>query len=99
MNITLVDDDKNQLELLHRVIKIRHVLKYIVNAVRHFIDTNDKSGLADFCDKVEETQLYIGNIPYTGCSAVYGVLYHYIRRSEDSDIDFCYKGILSESML
>lgn len=72
--------------------KTRHDLKHILNAVRHFIDTNDKSGLADFCDTVEETQLYSGNVPYTGCSAVDGVLYHYIKRSESLDIRFSYKG-------
>ena len=72
--------------------KTRHDLKHILNAVRHFIDTNDKSGLSAFCDTVEETQLYSGNVPYTGCSAVDGVLYHYIKRSEPSDIRFSYKG-------
>ena len=72
--------------------KTRHDLKHILNAVRHFIDTNDKSGLSEFCDTVEETQLYDTNVPYTGCSAVDGVLYHYIKRSEASDIRFSYKG-------
>lgn len=70
----------------------RHDLKHILNAVRRFIDTNDKSGLSDFCDTVEETQLYSTNLPYTGCSAVDGVLYHYIKRSENEGIRFSYKG-------
>ena len=72
--------------------KTRHDLKHILNAVRHFIDTNDKSGLSDFCDTVEENQLYSGNVPYTGCSVVDGVLYHYIKRSEAEGICFGYKG-------
>jgi hypothetical protein len=72
--------------------KTRHDLKHILNAVRHFIDTNDKSGLSEFCYTVEETQLCDTNVPYTGCSAVDGVLYHYIKRSEASDIRFSYKG-------
>ena len=72
--------------------KTRHDLKHILNAVRHFIDTNDKSGLSDFCDTVEETQLYSGKVPYTGCSAVDGVLYHYVKRSEAEGIRFIYKG-------
>ena len=70
----------------------RHDLKHILNAVRRFIDTNDKSGLSDFCDTVEETQLYSTNLPYTGYSAVDGVLYHYIKRSETEGIRFSYKG-------
>jgi sensor histidine kinase regulating citrate/malate metabolism len=72
--------------------KTRHDLKHILNAVRHFIDTNDKSGLSEFCYTVEETQLCDTNVPHTGCSAVDGVLYHYIKRSEASDIRFSYKG-------
>ena len=72
--------------------KTRHDLKHILNAVRHFIDTNDKSGLSMFCDTVEETQLYSGNVPYTGSSAVDGVIYHYIKRSETEGIRFSYKG-------
>lgn len=77
--------------------KIKHDLKHILNAVRHYIDTNDKSGLADFCDTVEDTQLKLTDVPYTGCPAVDGVLFHYIKRAEAADIRFQYKGNLSRS--
>ena len=77
--------------------KIRHDLKHILNAVRHYIETNDKSGLADFCDTVEETQLKDGNVPYTGFPAADGVLYHYIKRAETADIRFRYEGALEHS--
>ncbi len=76
--------------------KIKHDLKHILNAVRHYIDTNDKSGLSDFCDTVEETQLQSSNVPYTGCPAADGVLYHYIKRAQPSDIHFEYKGDLGQ---
>ena len=77
--------------------KIKHDLKHILNAVRHYIDTNDKSGLSDFCDTVEDTQLKLTDVPYTGCPAVDGDLFHYIKRAEASDIRFQYKGNLSRS--
>ena len=69
----------------------------ILNAVRHYIDTNDKSGLSDFCNTVEETQLQNTNVPYTGCPAADGVLYHYMKRAEASDIHFQYQGNLGHS--
>ncbi len=77
--------------------KIRHDLKHILTAVRHYIDTNDKSRLADFCDTVEETQLENTNIPYTGCPAADGVLYHYIKRAEEENVRFQYQGNLGHS--
>ncbi|MBO5046774.1 MAG: GHKL domain-containing protein [Clostridia bacterium] len=77
--------------------KIKHDLKHILNAVRHYIDTNDKSGLSDFCDTVEETQLQYTNVPYTGCSAVDGVLFYYIKRTEKENIRFQYQGNLRHS--
>ena len=77
--------------------KIKHNLKHILNAVRHYIDTNDKSGLAAFCDTVEETQLQYTNVPYTGCPAVDGVLYHYIKRAETDQVRFQYQGHLGHS--
>lgn len=77
--------------------KIKHDLKHILNAVRQYIDANDKSGLAEFCDTVEETQLQNSNVPYTGCHAVDGVLYYYIRRAEAEKVRFQYHGNLTRS--
>ncbi|MBQ7922606.1 MAG: sensor histidine kinase [Clostridia bacterium] len=77
--------------------KIRHDLKHILTAVRHYIDTNDKSGLADFCATVEETQLNSDSVPYTGCPAADGVLYHYIKRAEEENVRFQYQGNLGHS--
>lgn len=77
--------------------KIRHDLKHILTAVRHYIDTNDKSGLADFCDTVEETQLNSDSVPYTGSPAADGVLYHYIKRAEEENVRFQYQGNLGHS--
>lgn len=72
--------------------KVRHDLRHILNSVRHYIETNDKSGLSDFCDSIEEMQLQKDKLPYTGCAAVDGVLYHYEKRAKESQIDFKHQG-------
>ena len=72
--------------------KVRHDLKHILNSVRHYIETNDKSGLSDFCDSIEEMQMQKEKLPYTGCAAVDGVLYHYEKRAKAYQIDFKFQG-------
>ena len=77
--------------------KTKHDLKHILTAVRHYIETNDKSGLSDFCDTVEEEYHLSDNIPYTGCVAVDGILYHYIKKAEEHKIRFQYRGSIGKS--
>ncbi len=77
--------------------KTKHDLKHILTAVRHYIETNDKSGLSDFCDTVEEEYQLSDNIPYTGCVAADGVLYHYIKKAEEHNIRFQYRGSIGKS--
>ncbi len=76
--------------------KINHDLKHIINAVRHYIDTDDKSGLGEFCCTIEDDVLSHNNVPYTGNSAVDGVLYHYIKQAEENNIKFQYRGHIAE---
>lgn len=76
--------------------KINHDLKHILKVIRHYIETNDKSSLSDFCDSIEENDIYQKNVPYTGCPAADGVLYHYINRAETSDIMFHYNAKLGQ---
>ncbi len=76
--------------------KINHDLKHIINAIRHYIDTDDKSGLDEFCCTIEDEVLSHSNVPYTGNSAVDGVLYHYIKNAKENNIDFQFKGHIAE---
>ena len=79
--------------------KTKHDLKHILTAVRHYIETNDKSGLSDFCDTVEEEYHLSDNIPYTGCAAVDGVLYHYVKKAEEQKIHFQYRGSIAHGSI
>lgn len=79
--------------------KINHDMKHILGAIRHYIETDDKSGLSEFCDSTEEEQLAHSRIPYTGNTAADGVIYHYIKRADESGIRFRYKGRIPEKGL
>lgn len=73
--------------------KMRHDLKHLVASVRYYIDTDDKTALNDFCNEIETHPVLFINIPYTGNSAVDGLLYHYIQKSQELNIHMRYTGI------
>lgn len=74
--------------------KARHDLKHQVASIRHFVDTDDKEGLRQFCnDLLNETRLE-GEIPYTGNAAADGVVYYYMRQCQKNGIDFRYSGVI-----
>lgn len=72
--------------------KIKHDLKHLIVGIRQYIETDDKAGLKEFCDSIEQEQLFGDKIPYTGNVAVDGLLYHYLRKAKTLDIDFKYIG-------
>lgn len=72
--------------------KLRHDLKHLLVSIRHYIETDDKKGLENFCNDVEKEQLMKDAIPYTGNAAVDGLLFHYIRKAATLDINFEYIG-------
>lgn len=79
--------------------KINHNLKHIITAIRHYINTDDKSSLNEFCYTIEDEVFSSKAIPYTGNSAVDGVLYHYIKKAEENNINFQFKGYISENVV
>ena len=79
--------------------KINHDLKHIITAIRHYIDTNDKSGLGELCCTIEDEVLSHNNVPYTGNSAVDGVLYHYIKKAEENNINFQFRGHIAQKAI
>lgn len=72
--------------------KTRHDFKHYLAAVQHFIDTDDKSGLQNYCDDLIEKVNVDIQIPYTGNTAVDGVLYRYARLARENNIKFEYNG-------
>lgn len=75
--------------------KMNHDLKHMIILIRHYIDTDDKPGLIEFCDTTEESVLAGSDIPYTGNSAVDGVIYSFKKKAEENNIHFQYKGNLA----
>jgi len=74
--------------------KIRHDYKHHLAAIRHFISTDDKEGLAAYCDEVQSSSMESIPIPYTGNSAADGVLYHYLQKARQNGIALEYKGAI-----
>lgn len=72
--------------------KANHDLKHTLVLIRRYIDSDDKNGLIDFCNRVEDKYLTHSNVPYTGNAAADGVFYHYIKKSEENHIRFQYQG-------
>ncbi len=83
---------------VERARRTRHDLKHHIAALRHYIDTDDKSGLSEYCDKYAAA-VSDDSIPYTGNSAADGVLYHYAEKAKSNNIAFEIKGTIeSESI-
>ncbi len=72
--------------------RIKHDFKHLIIGIRNYIEADDKAGLKSFCDNLEQEQLLNDAVPYTGNVAVDGLLYHYIRRAQELNIDFKYVG-------
>lgn len=72
--------------------KTRHDLKHYIAAIRHYIDTDDKSGLQEYCDELSSKTLDRDRIPYTGNPAVDGVLYRYQKLAAEAGVEFQFSG-------
>ncbi len=84
-------------ELQFRVEKARktkHDMKHLITAVRQYIENDDRVGLAEFCDDMEEQNGSRLAIPYTGNAAADGVIWHYMLQAEEKQIQFKYKGVI-----
>ena len=74
--------------------KLHHNLKHHIAAIRGFMDTGDREGLSRYCDELS-TRVGGGvSVPYSGNSAVDGVLYHAMQQAEAEQIDFKLTGTI-----
>lgn len=97
MEEQLADQKLHYAELKARVEEARrtkHDFKHHVAAIRHYMDIDDKEGLRHFCDALVGRSGKEGRLPYTGNVAADGVLYHYMQRAEQEQIDFRYSGTI-----
>lgn len=73
----------------------KHDMKHMLSAIRHYIASDDKSGLSEYCDQLaERNQLNRVNLPYTGNVAVDGIIYEYMHLCQAHQVEFSYMGTI-----
>lgn len=73
--------------------KTRHDFKHHLSAISHFAETKNFEDLQKYCDDLIQRQYEDLSIPYTGNTAVDGVLYQYTVISKKENIKFETKGV------
>ena len=74
--------------------KTRHDLKHHMAAILHMVEQDDKEGVRTYCGELVDRVQGRERIPYTGNTAADGVLYHYIQRAAEENIDLQYIGAI-----
>lgn len=77
---------------MEEIRKNNHDLKHLLISIRHYVDTDDKTGLSNFCDSVEQSFFNKEALPYTGNASVDGIVYHYTQLAKNQNIEFTYTG-------
>ena len=72
--------------------KMSHDFKHHIAAIQRFIDADDREGLQAYCWELGERPISGVRIPYTGNSAVDGVMYRYAQLAAERDVEFSYFG-------
>ena len=80
-------------EQVEKARKSRHDFKHHIMAIREYMKQDDKEGLALYCDRLLERNQVETEIPYTGNSAVDGVIYHYALLAKEHNIRFDYPAV------
>lgn len=74
--------------------KTRHDLKHHLAAILHFVELNDRDGARNYCLELMGRVDGRDWIPYTGNTAVDGVLYYYMQQAAEHKIDFQSVGVV-----
>lgn len=74
--------------------KTRHDLKHHMAAILRFVEQEDREGARSYCMELMDRVEGRDQIPYTGNTAVDGVLYHYMQRAAAKQIDLQCQGII-----
>ena len=80
-------------EQVERARKSRHDFKHHIMAIREYIKQDDKEGMSLYADRLLERSTEEAVIPYTGNSAVDGVIYHYALLAKKHGIKFYYPAV------
>lgn len=81
---------------VQRARKISHDYKHLIAVIQHYIDTDDKEGLQEYCWELSGKQVGGVRIPYTGNNAVDGLLYRYAQLCKEQNVEFSYAGSIGE---
>ncbi len=86
-----------QTERVMEARKLRHDLKHHLAAIRSFIDNNDRSGMLQYWESLNEA--FSKNLvvpPYTGNPALDGVVYRYAFIANENNISFEFSGTIAD---
>lgn len=83
-------------ERVMEIRKIKHDAKHHNDALRYYIDKKDKEGLYQYCKEMIHQVNDDIQIPYSGNSAVDGLLYRYMELAQKNDITFNVSGALAD---
>lgn len=72
----------------------QHDLKHHLAAIQHYLETDNKEGLLEYCSELLTQNEIRGQLPYSGNSAADGVIYHYMGQSREHQIRFTYQGTI-----
>lgn len=72
----------------------RHDSKHHLITIQHYIETDNKDGLSEYCGELLLRNELQNPLPYSGNSAADGVIYHYMRLSTQQNIQFTFQGAI-----
>lgn len=79
--------------------KLAHDFKHHLAVIQRYIDTDDRDGLQDYCWELGSRQIGGVRIPYTGNSAVDGVMYRYAQLAKEKNVSFEYMGSIGPCVM
>ncbi|MCI6691125.1 MAG: GHKL domain-containing protein [Clostridium sp.] len=68
--------------------KARHDLKYHISAITWFVENEEFDELKKYLEEYKSTYKINSSIPYTGSSAIDGIVYHYMEIANEYGVRF-----------
>ena len=76
--------------------RLRHDIKHHIDVMKYYIDSDNKDALLEYCKDLIEPYDNDITIPYSGNSAVDGLIYRYTELCQKNKIDFRVSGSLTD---
>jgi len=73
---------------VEKVRKARHDLKYHLSAITWFVENEEFDELRKYLEEYESTYKIDSYIPYTGSSAIDGIIHHYMEIAKEEGVRF-----------